>query len=98
MQTQTLPGYAGNKQDHLTRLARIEGQVRGIARMVDEDRYCVDVLTQVAAATRALEQVAVGLLDDHMRHCLTAAVRSSADDAEAKLAEVNRAVALALRL
>jgi len=98
MQTQTLPGYAGNKQDHLTRLARIEGQVHGIARMVDEDRYCVDVLTQVAAATRALEQVALGLLDDHMRHCLTAAVCSSDDEAESKLAEVNRAVALAMRL
>jgi DNA-binding FrmR family transcriptional regulator len=97
-QTLTLPGYAGNKRDHLTRLAMVEGQVRGIARMVDEDRYCIDVLTQAAAASRALEQVALGLLDDHVRHCLTAAVRSSDDEAETKLAEINRAVALALRL
>jgi DNA-binding FrmR family transcriptional regulator len=97
-QTQTRPGYAGNKQDHLTRLAKVEGQVRGIARMVDDDRYCIDVLTQVAAATRALEQVALGLLDDHVRHCITAAVRSSDDEAETKLTEINRAVALALRL
>jgi len=98
MQIQSQPGYAGNKQDHLTRLAKVEGQVRGIARMVDDDRYCIDVLTQVAAATRALEQVALGLLDDHVRHCLTAAVRASDDEAEAKLAEINKAVALALRL
>jgi DNA-binding FrmR family transcriptional regulator len=98
MQTQTLPGYAGNKRDHLTRLAKVEGQVRGIAHMVEEDRYCIDVLTQVSAATKALQQVALSLLDDHVRHCMTAAMASSAEEAEAKLAEINLAVARALRL
>jgi DNA-binding FrmR family transcriptional regulator len=93
-----VPGYAGNKQDHLSRLAKVDGQVRGIARMVDEDRYCIDVLTQVAAATKALEQVALGLLDDHVHHCVSAAMRSSREEGDAKLAEVSRAVALALRL
>jgi len=93
-----LPGYAGNKHDHLSRLAKVEGQVRGIARMVDEDRYCIDVLTQVAAATKALEQVALGLLDDHVQHCVSAAARSSAEEGDVMLAEVSRAVALALRL
>lgn len=66
--------------------------------MVEEDRYCIDLLTQIAAATRALQQVALGLLDDHMRHCLTDALHSSAEQADAKLTEVNRAIALALRL
>lgn len=70
----------------------------GVARMVEEDRYCIDLLTQIAAATRALQQVALGLLDDHMRHCLTDALHSSAEQADAKLTEVNRAIALALRL
>ena len=65
--------------------------------MVEEDRYCIDLLTQIAAATRALQQVALGLLDDHMRHCLTDALHSSAEQADAKLTEVNRAIALALR-
>ena len=97
-QSPPLPGYAGNKHDHLVRLARVEGQVRGIAHMVEEDRYCIDVLTQVAAATRALQRVALGLLDDHVQHCVSAAARSSAEEADAKLAEVTRAVTLALRL
>ncbi|MFA6576574.1 MAG: metal-sensitive transcriptional regulator, partial [Nocardioides sp.] len=96
-QPSTVPGYAANKHDHLIRLARVEGQVRGIAKMVEEDRYCIDVLTQVAAATKALQQVALGLLDDHVQHCVAAAARSSAEEADAKLAEVTRAVALALR-
>lgn len=97
-QTPPVPGYAGNKHDHLLRLARVEGQVRGIANMVEEDRYCIDVLTQVAAATKALEQVALRLLDDHVQHCVSAAARSSAEEADAKIAEVTRAVTLALRL
>lgn len=92
------PGYAGRKRDHLNRLTKIEGQVRGVARMVEEDRYCIEVLTQIAAVTKALQQVALGLLDDHMRHCVTDAVQSSPDQADEKLTEVNRAVALALRL
>jgi DNA-binding FrmR family transcriptional regulator len=97
-QPQPVPGYAGNKSDHLSRLAKVEGQVRGIAHMVEEDRYCIDVLTQVSAATRALQQVALGLLDDHVRHCMTAAMGASAEEADTKLAEINLAVARALRL
>ena len=96
--TPTPPGYSGRTGDHLNRLTKVEGQVRGVARMVEEDRYCIDVLTQITAATKALQQVALGLLDDHMRHCVTGAVQSSADDGDQKLTEVNRAVALALRL
>jgi CsoR family transcriptional regulator, copper-sensing transcriptional repressor len=76
----------------------VEGQVRGIAHMVDEDRYSIDVLTQVAAASKALQHVALGLLDDHVQHSVSAAARSSAEEGDAKLAEVSRAVALALRL
>ena len=98
IQTLPVPGYIGTKHDHLIRLSRVEGQVRGIAKMVEEDRYCIDVLTQVAAATKALQQVALGLLGDHVQHCVLAAARSSADEADAKLAEVAGAVALALRL
>ena len=94
----TAPGYAGAKGNHLSRLTKVEGQVRGIARMVDEDRYCIDVLTQIAAVTKALQQVGLGLLDDHMRHCVTHAVHASPEEGNAKLTEVNRAVALALRL
>ena len=69
-------GYSGNKDDHLKRLRRIEGQVRGIAKMVEDDKYCIDVLTQVSAATKALQSVALGLLDDHMAHCLVDAARA----------------------
>jgi DNA-binding FrmR family transcriptional regulator len=64
------PGYAASKDQLLTRLARVEGQVRGVARMVEDDRYCIDVLTQISAAQAALDKVALGLLDDHARHCV----------------------------
>ena len=67
-------GYTMNKDDYTKRLRRIEGQVRGIERMIDEDTYCIDVLTQVSAATKALQAVAVGLLDEHVRHCVKNAV------------------------
>ena len=96
--TVTAPGYAAAKRDHLSRLTKVEGQVRGVARMVQEDRYCIDVLTQIAAVSKALQQVALGLLDDHMRHCVTDAVQASPEQGNAKLTEVNRAVALALRI
>ena len=69
-------GYTANKDDYLKRLRRVEGQVRGLQRLVDEDAYCIDVLTQVAAATKALQSVAVGLLDEHVRHCVREAVTS----------------------
>ncbi len=70
------PGYTGQKSDLLKRLARVEGQVRGIARMVEDDRYCIDVLTQISAIQKAIDAVALGLLDDHVRHCV---VGSSGD-------------------
>ena len=76
-------GYAGEKDKLLKRLARAEGQVRGIARMVEDDRYCIDVLTQLAAAGTALEGVALAILDDHVRHCVARAL-ASGDDAEAE--------------
>ena len=65
-----MPGYTMDKDDYLARLRRIEGQVRGLQRMIEDDTYCIDVLTQVSAATRALQSVAVGLLDEHVRHCV----------------------------
>lgn len=86
-------GYAMNKDDYLKRLRRIEGQVRGLQRMVTDDVYCIDVLTQVAAATKALQSVAVGLLDEHVRHCVRDA--TAGDDperADAMVTEATRAI------
>lgn len=94
----TAPGYAERRADHLTRLRKVEGQVRGIARMVDEDRYCIDVLTQVSAATRALQQVALGLLDDHLRHCVIDAARSGLAERDAKFDELAETLHRAMRL
>ena len=91
------PGYAPTKDAHLKRLRRIEGQVRGIARMVDEDQYCIDVLTQVAAATKALQAVALGLLDDHLSHCVADAVAAGGPERDAKLAEASAAIARLVR-
>lgn len=87
------PGYLDEKAKILARLRRIEGQVRGLERMVEQDAYCIDVLTQVSAATSALQSVAVKLLDDHLRHCVAGAV-SSGDEAETEriLSEANRAI------
>ena len=81
-----------NKEDVLRRMRRVEGQVRGITQMVDDDRYCVDVLTQIAAATKALQSVAVGLLDDHLRHCVADAVAAGGREADEKLTEATAAV------
>ena len=75
-------GYAENKARLLKRLARAEGQVRGVARMIEEDRYCIDILTQLAAVDTALESVALEILDDHVKHCVTGAI-ASGDDGEA---------------
>ena len=83
--TQTTPGYMSNKDDYARRMKRIEGQVRGIARMVDEEKYCIDILTQVSAVTKALQAVALGLLDEHMAHCVLDAAQSGGPEAEAKL-------------
>lgn len=93
----TPPGYSATKDAQLKRLRRIEGQVRGIARMVDNDAYCIDVLTQVSAATRALQAVSVGLLEEHITHCVVDAARESDEAAAAKVDEVTAAVARLLR-
>ena len=88
-----MTGYAGNKDQVLARLKRVEGQVWGIARMVEDDTYCIDVLTQVSAATKALEAVALGLLDEHLRHCVTQAAAEGGAVADAKVAEASAAIA-----
>ena len=87
------PGYADSKDAQLKRLRRIEGQVRGLQRMVESDTYCVDVLTQVSAASRALEAFALGLLDEHLAHCVSAAIATGGADADAKLKEASEAIA-----
>ncbi|MFE9770476.1 metal-sensitive transcriptional regulator [Streptomyces sp. NPDC005931] len=92
------PGYADNKADHLARLHKIEGQIRGISRMVTDDRYCIDVLTQISAAGHALQEVALGLLDDHVRGCVTDAARTDTVHAEEKFVELNATLRRALRL
>jgi len=89
----TTYGYAEHKSDYQKRLRRIEGQVRGIQRMVDNDDYCIDILTQVSAATKALQSVAIGLVDEHLRHCVASATRSGDDvEAERIIAEASRAI------
>ena len=90
-------GYSADKQQLLKRLARIEGQVRGIARMIEDDKYCIDVLTQVSAATKALEAVALGLLDEHLKHCVTEAVAEGGSVADQKVAEASAAIARLVR-
>ena len=90
-------GYSSNKDAHLKRLARIEGQVRGITRMVDEDKYCIDVLTQVSAVTKALQAVSLGLLEEHMAHCVANAVAAGGDEGAAKLKEASDAIARLVR-
>ena len=92
-----MAGYTGTKDDYLKRLSRVEGQVRGIARMVDEDTYCIDVLTQVSAATKALEAVALALLDDHLMHCVAEATEQGGSVAEGKLREASAAIARLVR-
>ena len=92
------PGYVDNKQAHLKRLRRIEGQIRGLQRMVEQDTYCIDVLTQVAAVTKALQAVSLGLLEDHLAHCVVDAAREPDDTAaSAKVREATDAVARLLR-
>jgi CsoR family transcriptional regulator, copper-sensing transcriptional repressor len=88
-----MQGYTQDKDAYLKRLRRIEGQVRGIAKMIEGDKYCIDVLTQVSAATKALEAVALGLLDEHLRHCVTQAAAMGGEVAEQKVAEASAAIA-----
>jgi DNA-binding FrmR family transcriptional regulator len=86
-------GYTQDKQDYLKRLRRIEGQVRGLQKMVEDDKYCIDILTQVSAVTSALQSVALGLLEDHLGHCVTQAVAEGGDAADAKVREAADAIA-----
>jgi CsoR family transcriptional regulator, copper-sensing transcriptional repressor len=86
-------GYTPDKQAVLHRLRRIEGQVRGLQRLVDDDAYCIDVLTQVSATTRALQAVALELLDGHLGHCVREAVETGGPEADAKVAEASAAIA-----
>ena len=92
-----MAGYTGTKDDYLKRLRRIEGQVRGIARMVDEDEYCIDILTQVAAVTKALQAVSLGLVEDHLGHCVVNAARESDEAGDAKVREAADAIARLVR-
>ena len=92
-----MPGYTGSKDEYLTRLRRVEGQVRGLQRMVESDTYCIDVLTQVAAVTKALQAVSLGLLEDHLAHCVVDAAKADDEQAAAKVQEATDAVARLLR-
>ena len=97
-----LPGYSPSKEAYLRRLKRIEGQVRGIARMVDEDKYCIDILTQVAAVTKALHAVSLGLVEEHIGHCVVGAASEPdpdlrADAIDAKVKEATDAIGRLLR-
>ena len=91
------PGYSEHKLAVQRRLRRIEGQVRGLQRMVDDDRYCIDILEQVSAATKALQAVALELLDDHLAHCVSDAVRQGGDEATEKLNEASAAIGRLVR-
>lgn len=95
--TSQAPGYADRKDDLGKRMRRIEGQVKGIGRMVEQDVYCIDILTQVAAVNKALQAVALGLLEDHMAHCVLDAAKAGGPEADAKLSEANAAIARLLR-
>src|SRR5580658_3757866 len=93
----TVRGYSAEKDDYLKRLRRIEGQVRGLQKMVEDDKYCIDILTQVSAASKALRSVAVGLLDQHLTHCVALAAASGGEEADRKVKEASDAVAQLLR-
>lgn len=90
-------GYTADRDAYLTRLRRIEGQVRGLQRMVEEDKYCIDILTQVSAVTRALQSVALGLMEDHLGHCVTEATAEGGQAAAAKVREASEAIARLVR-
>jgi DNA-binding FrmR family transcriptional regulator len=91
-------GYASGKADYLVRLRKIEGQVRGLQRMIESDSWCPEVVVQIASATRALQEVAVGLVNDHLRHCVMAATNSSDDNGQAALDEVAGVIRQVARL
>ena len=91
-------GYTMEKGEYLTRLRKIEGQVRGLQRMIENDDYCIDVITQIGSATSALTSVAVGLLDQHVRTCVVTSAKSSDEERDARLTEASRAIERLLRL
>jgi DNA-binding FrmR family transcriptional regulator len=88
-----MAGYAMTKDDYLKRLRRIEGQVRGLQRLVDDETYCIDVLTQISAVSSALQSVALGLVNEHLHHCVAGAVENGGPEAEEKLDEATKAIA-----
>ena len=90
-------GYSAQKDSYAKRLRRIEGQVRGIAKMIDDDKYCIDILTQISAVNSALQSVALGLLDEHLGHCVTDAVSAGGAEGDVKLAEASAAIARLVR-
>ena len=90
-------GYTARKDSHLKRLRRIEGQIRGLQRMVEDDKYCIDILTQVSAATRALQSFSLELLDEHLGHCVMHAAAAGGDEADAKVREASEAIARLVR-
>ncbi|RBQ18185.1 transcriptional regulator [Spongiactinospora rosea] len=92
-----MAGYTPRKEDHLRRLRRIEGQVRGLARMVEDEKYCIDVLTQVSAANSALQSFALSLLEEHLAHCVADAVAQGGAEADAKVKEASDAIARLVR-
>ena len=90
-------GYIHRKDDYLKRLRRIEGQARGLQRMVQDEKYCIDILTQVSAMTKALQSVALGLLDEHLSHCVVQAAAAGGPEADAKVQEASEAIARLVR-
>ncbi len=92
-----MAGYSATKADYLLRLRRIEGQVRGLQRMIEDDKYCIDILTQVSAVTRALQSVSLGLIEDHMAGCVVEAARAGGPEADAKVREAADAIARLVR-
>jgi DNA-binding FrmR family transcriptional regulator len=90
-------GYISSKDDYLKRLRRIEGQARGLQKMVEDEKYCIDILTQVSAMTSALQSVALGLLNDHLARCVVAAAAAGGPEAEAKIDEASQAIARLVR-
>ena len=90
-------GYISSKEAYLARLRRIEGQARGLQKMVQEEKYCIDILTQVSAMTSALQSVALGLLDEHLNHCVLRAAAEGGDEADQKIKEASQAIARLVR-
>jgi CsoR family transcriptional regulator, copper-sensing transcriptional repressor len=93
----SMRGYTGDKDGYVKRLRRIEGQIRGLQRMVENDEYCIDVLTQISAATKALQAVSLGLMDEHLKHCVAEALADGGKDADEKIREASEAIARLVR-